>query len=105
MFNKNQMFRAGKGAGASGSFFFFSKNNKFLIKTVSREEKDLILEILDPMIEYFQTVKNQTLLARIFGLYTIHSQEFVPIHLILMENTMRVESKCNEKVVFDIKGS
>jgi hypothetical protein len=33
--NRNMIFRAGEGAGASGSFFFFSKDNNLLIKTLS----------------------------------------------------------------------
>lgn len=61
--------------------------------------------MLDPLIEYLKNVKNETLLARIFGLYTVHSKEFVPVHLILMENTIRLKKKSNQKVVFDIKGS
>jgi hypothetical protein len=32
--NRHKVFDAGQGAGASGSFFFFSADNKFLIKTI-----------------------------------------------------------------------
>lgn len=32
--NYKMVFRAGEGAGASGSFFFFSYDNRFLIKTL-----------------------------------------------------------------------
>jgi len=32
--NRNMVFRAGQSAGASGSFFFFSKDSRFLIKTL-----------------------------------------------------------------------
>ena len=32
--NRKMIFKAGEGAGASGSFFFFSFDNKFLIKTL-----------------------------------------------------------------------
>ena len=33
--NRHMVFKAGQGAGASGSFFFFSHDGKFLIKTLS----------------------------------------------------------------------
>jgi hypothetical protein len=35
--NKNidMIFQAGEGSGNSGSFFFFSKDNKLLIKTIN----------------------------------------------------------------------
>lgn len=32
--NRNMVFKAGEGAGLSGSFFFFSHDSKFLIKTL-----------------------------------------------------------------------
>jgi len=32
--NRNQVFQAGEGSGASGSFFFFSYDKRFLIKTL-----------------------------------------------------------------------
>ena len=32
--NRKMIFKAGEGAGASGSFFFFSHDNKFIIKTL-----------------------------------------------------------------------
>ena len=32
--NIDKIFEAGQGAGKSGSFFFFSKDNRFLIKTM-----------------------------------------------------------------------
>ena len=36
--NKSKVFQAGEGAGASGSFFFFSYDNRFLIKTLRGNE-------------------------------------------------------------------
>jgi hypothetical protein len=34
-FNRDSVFKAGEGAGRSGSFFFFSHDRKFIIKTMS----------------------------------------------------------------------
>lgn len=44
--NRDQVFKAGEGAGRSGSFFFFSHDRKFIIKTMSKEELDLLLSLL-----------------------------------------------------------
>jgi len=33
--NIDSVFKSGEGTGASGSFFFFSKDNRFIIKTCS----------------------------------------------------------------------
>jgi hypothetical protein len=40
------VFKAGEGAGRSGSFFFFSHDRKFIIKTMTKEELDLYLNKL-----------------------------------------------------------
>jgi len=34
-FNRDRVFAAGEGAGRSGSFFFFSHDRKFIIKTMT----------------------------------------------------------------------
>jgi hypothetical protein len=52
--NRDQVFRAGEGAGASGSFFFFSKDGRYLIKTLRGEEKDILLGMLPSFIEYLR---------------------------------------------------
>ena len=44
------VFKAGEGAGQSGCFFFFSYDNKFLIKTMKKREKKLILSKLEKFI-------------------------------------------------------
>jgi 1-phosphatidylinositol-4-phosphate 5-kinase len=36
--NCDQIFNAGEGGGRSGSFFFFSYDSKFLIKTILKSE-------------------------------------------------------------------
>ena len=51
--NKRQVFQAGQGAGKSGSFFFFSSDRKFVIKTISKTEKNKLLSILDDLILHF----------------------------------------------------
>lgn len=45
-FNRDMVFKAGEGAGRSGSFFFFSHDRKFIIKTMTKQELDLFLEKL-----------------------------------------------------------
>jgi len=36
--NIKQIQNAGEGAGASGSFFFFSSDRRFIIKTMNKKE-------------------------------------------------------------------
>ena len=50
--NYNQVFKAGEGSGASGSFFFFTKDNKFLIKTLRGKEMHVMIKMLDSYLEH-----------------------------------------------------
>jgi len=50
--NRKKVFRAGEGAGKSGSFFFFSDDNKFIIKTLLPREKRTLEAMLDDYIEH-----------------------------------------------------
>lgn len=45
--NQEKVFQAGESAGASGSFFFFSHDDRFLLKTITNSEKQVISDILD----------------------------------------------------------
>lgn len=38
--NRSNVFKAGEASGASGSFFFFSHDKRFVIKTMTKIEKD-----------------------------------------------------------------
>ena len=52
--NIANVFAAGEGAGASGSFFFFSKDKKCLIKTMRGSEKKKMLEMLDDFVSHLK---------------------------------------------------
>ena len=85
--NRNNVFQAGESQGKSGSFFFFSHDKKFIIKTLQKEEKKTMLKILDSYIDHIVTLNNKSLLVRIYGLFTIQSDYFSNLELLLMENT------------------
>jgi 1-phosphatidylinositol-4-phosphate 5-kinase len=69
--NIKMIFKAGESAGKSGSFFFFSHDHKFVIKTLKGNEKQLLINILDDYIEHFKKNDNKSLMARIFGIFEI----------------------------------
>ena len=98
------MFKAGEGAGRSGSFFFFSHDNKFLIKTMTKGELTLFLSILPAYIDHF--IKNpNSLLAKIWGVFTVISKTMHKVHIMVMENTLRLNNPEHLRYVFDLKGS
>ena len=78
------VFKAGEGAGASGSFFFFSHDSKFLIKTLQKEEKNKMLRMLDDYIAHIKRSGNRSLIARIYGIFTIKTNLFAPLDVMIM---------------------
>jgi len=44
--NVNNMFKAGEGMGRSGSFFFFSHDSRFLIKTMTTDDFNAFIKLL-----------------------------------------------------------
>ena len=52
--NFKQVFKAGGGEGSSGSFFFFSHDKKYIIKTMSKYELKLFLSMFDDYCTHFK---------------------------------------------------
>lgn len=78
------VFKAGQGAGKSGSFFFFSYDNKFIIKTLRYNEKQVLINMIDEYVEHFEkTTRNKSLLAKIYGIFTIKTSQFAPLDFII----------------------
>ena len=98
------MFKAGEGAGRSGSFFFFSHDRKFIIKTMTDGELKLMKKLLPRLAEHYE--KNpESLIAKIFGIFSVKTESQNPVHLMLMENTLQLKDPSNLQYVFDLKGS
>ena len=89
-FNRDMVFKAGEGAGKSGSFFFHSHDKKFVIKTMTGSELKLFLKILPRLSEHYKKVPN-SLLAKKFGVFTVKMANVDPVHIMLMENTLRLK--------------
>ena len=103
-YNLDQVFKAGEGTGKSGSFFFFSHDKKFIIKTMSDEELNLFLKLHSGLAEHHR--KNpMSLLAKIVGVFTVDSSRTSKVHIMLMENALQVEDQQNLRHIFDLKGS
>jgi hypothetical protein len=85
-YNRECVFKAGEGAGRSGSFFFFSHDNKFIIKTMTDGEFAMYLKRLPAFGEHYKANKH-SLLAKILGVYTVNTEHIEDCHIMLMENT------------------
>ena len=98
------VFSAGEGAGRSGSFFFFSHDKKFIIKTMTKGELYLFLRIQRNLANHYAQVPN-SLLAKIFGVFTVKMHHVDAVHVMLMENVLRLKRPEKLNYIFDLKGS
>lgn len=102
--NRDQVFNVGEGAGKSGSIFFFSHDGKFIIKSMKGNELKVFLDCLPNYISHLKKYPD-SLLAKIFGVFTVKKKGMGEIHLVLMENTLQFEDKKKLQCIFDLKGS
>ncbi|KAJ3089317.1 Phosphatidylinositol-4-phosphate 5-kinase [Quaeritorhiza haematococci] len=88
--------------GKSGSFFYFSQDYRFIIKTVHHSEHKFLRKILKQYYEHIRTNPN-TLLSRIFGLHRVKLPGNRKIHFVVMGNVFPANKDIHE--VYDLKGS
>ena len=81
--NVKNIQNAGAGAGASGSFFFFASDRKFILKTMSSREVNQMLRILPSYYEHLDKNKG-TMIAKILGLFEVRIDMFEPISIMIM---------------------
>ena len=60
--------------------------------------------MLDDLVDHFR-VHRDSLIARIYGIFTIKSNVFAPLDLIVMQNTANLKISRNQLLEFDLKGS
>jgi 1-phosphatidylinositol-4-phosphate 5-kinase len=93
-----------KSSGKSGSFFISTDDNKYMIKTLKRDEFELIR--LTFLIKYINYLKKNpdSLICRIYGMYKIDLQHGNDILIIVMKNLIG-DLKENIICQYDLKGS
>jgi 1-phosphatidylinositol-4-phosphate 5-kinase len=101
--NKDSISKIAGSEGKSSSLFFFTHDNKYIIKTIpERELKTFLKGFLKSYYEH--NIENtNTLLVKIYGLFTFKSG-LTKINLMVMENI--APFKTNQILYkFDLKGS
>ncbi|EKM77437.1 hypothetical protein AGABI1DRAFT_20563, partial [Agaricus bisporus var. burnettii JB137-S8] len=88
--------------GKSGSFFYFSRDYRFIIKTIRHSEHKFLLKTLKA---YYDHVKNNphTLLSRFYGLHRVKLPRGRKIHFVIMNNLFPPHRDIHE--TYDLKGS
>lgn len=88
--------------GKSGSFFYFSRDYKYIIKTIHHAEHKLLRKILR---EYYNHVTDNpnTLISQFYGLHRVKIAYGRKIHFVVMNNLFPPHRDIHS--TFDLKGS
>nr|XP_014090728.1 phosphatidylinositol 4-phosphate 5-kinase type-1 alpha isoform X2 [Bactrocera oleae] len=88
--------------GASGSIFYLTADDEFIIKTVQHKEGEFLQKLLPGY--YMNLNQNpRTLLPKFFGLYCLQTSTSKNIRLVVMNNLLPSSVKMHLK--YDLKGS
>lgn len=88
--------------GKSGSFFYFSRDYKYIIKTVHHAEAKLLRKILKDYYNHVQQNPN-TLLSQFYGLHRVKMPYGRKIHFVVMNNLFPPHRDIHQ--TYDLKGS
>ena len=88
--------------GKSGSFFYFSRDYRFIIKTIRHSEHKFLLSILKAYHTHVRS-NPHTLLSRFYGLHRVKLPRGRKIHFVIMNNLFPPHKDIHE--TYDLKGS
>ena len=91
--------------GRSGSLFYYTRDGKFILKTISKDEYKTLKRILPSYYNHLKKYKN-SFLPKFFGCYKLIrkvKKEYNYVYFIIMVNIF--ETKNAIHATFDIKGS
>ncbi|KAI9651497.1 MAG: Phosphatidylinositol-4-phosphate 5-kinase [Alyxoria varia] len=88
--------------GKSGSFFYFSRDYKFIIKTIHHGEAKFLRKILRQYHDHVDKNRN-TLLSQFYGLHRVKMPYGRKIHFVVMNNLFPPHRDIHK--TFDLKGS
>ena len=88
--------------GKSGSFFYFSRDYKYIIKTIHHSEHKLLRKILREYHTHIESYPN-TLISQFYGLHRVKIPYGRKIHFVVMNNLFPPHRDIHQ--TFDLKGS
>ncbi|KAJ3337251.1 Phosphatidylinositol-4-phosphate 5-kinase [Gonapodya sp. JEL0774] len=89
-------------AGKSGSFFFFTEDGKYIIKTIHHSEHKVFWMGLRNYYEHI-IANPHSLINRLFGLHRVKLPRSKKVHFVVMENVLPLTRDIEE--MYDLKGS
>jgi 1-phosphatidylinositol-4-phosphate 5-kinase len=109
MFNANfQTLSELCSTGKSGSFFYYTSDGNFMLKTIRRDEFKLMQKMLRPYFDHLTLINPDTLISKIYGLHKMvfHSKKKIAvkkIYFCIMNNVFNTDVKIDYR--YDLKGS
>ncbi|KAL7594221.1 hypothetical protein Lser_V15G28360 [Lactuca serriola] len=98
----NDALRELSSPGKSGSVFFLSQDDRFMIKTLRKSEVQVLLRMLPDYHRHVRTYEN-TLITKFFGLHRIKPSSGQKFRFVVMGNMFCTELRIHRR--FDLKGS
>lgn len=98
----NDALRELSSPGKSGSVFFLSQDDRFMIKTLRKAEVKVLLRMLPEYHHHVRTYEN-TLITKFFGLHRIKPSSGQKFRFVVMGNMFCTELRIHRR--FDLKGS
>ena len=97
-----------KSEGRSGNFFLNSYDKQYIIKTISKQDVEILRQkLLETMVNHLKEHQN-SVIGRIYGLFTIKIQTGLfledEVHFVIMKNVFGIFEK-NLLAKYDLKGS
>ncbi|KAK4840591.1 hypothetical protein QYF36_013209 [Acer negundo] len=98
----NDALRELSSPGKSGSVFFLSQDDHFMIKTLRKSEVKVLLRMLPTYHHHVRSYEN-TLVTKFFGLHRIKPSSGQKFRFVVMGNMFCTELRIHRR--FDLKGS
>ncbi|POO01797.1 Phosphatidylinositol-4-phosphate 5-kinase [Trema orientale] len=98
----NDALRELSSPGKSGSVFFLSQDDRFMIKTLRKSEVKVLLRMLPDYHHHVRSYDN-TLITKFFGLHRIKPSSGQKFRFVVMGNMFCTELRIHRR--FDLKGS
>ncbi|CAN8269511.1 unnamed protein product [Cochlearia groenlandica] len=98
----NDTLRELSSPGKSGSVFFLSQDDRFMIKTLRNSEVKVLLRMLPDYYNHVETYEN-TLITKFFGLHRIKPSSGQKFRFVVMGNMFFTDLRIHRR--FDLKGS
>ncbi|GAB2211414.1 hypothetical protein Drorol1_Dr00024727 [Drosera rotundifolia] len=88
--------------GKSGSFFYLTQDDRFMIKTVKKSEVKVLIKMLSSYYRHVYQFRN-TLVTKFFGVHCVKPAGGQKTRFIVMGNLFHSEYRIHKR--FDLKGS